>query len=64
VSKKPGGSTDVQRVVHDWEVGRCYTFDQRIVVAPFVSPEEVVAEYNKWSGHEVPALGPEVPSAR
>ena len=64
LTQSPLTAWDVQRVVHNWEVGVCYTFDQRLLVATFESREKVLQEYESWSGRTVPDLGPPVDSSR
>jgi len=64
VHHQPGvdlGVADVfePRGVHGWKVGRCYTFDQRILISPFQSRQAIVDAYQAWSGVEVPGIRPE-----
>lgn len=44
---------DWQYIIHDYEVGRSYGYRARLVYKPWVSREDVIAEYEKWSGHKV-----------
>jgi hypothetical protein len=52
---KPGTNPawDWQFIVHDYEVGGHYGYKARLVYKKWVSREDVVAEYEKWSGRKV-----------
>ncbi|OGG04477.1 MAG: hypothetical protein A3F83_17115 [Candidatus Glassbacteria bacterium RIFCSPLOWO2_12_FULL_58_11] len=44
---------DFQYLIFDYQVGQRYGFKARAVYKPFVSPEDVISEYEKWSGRKV-----------
>ena len=52
---KPGTNPawDWQYIIHDYEVGESYGYKARLVYKPWVSREDVIAEYEKWSRHKV-----------
>lgn len=44
---------DWQYIVHDYKVGSSYGYKARLVYKPWVSRQDVIDEYEKWSGHTV-----------
>jgi hypothetical protein len=52
---KPGTNPawDWQYIIHDYEVGESYGYKARMVYKPWVGRDDVIAEYESWSGHKV-----------
>ena len=51
-----GGGTpawDFQLIIPNYRVGERYGFRARIVVKKFISREDVIREYERWSGEKV-----------
>lgn len=44
---------DFHHIIHDYEVGETYRFKVRLVYKPFISTEDVILEYERWSGRTV-----------
>lgn len=44
---------DFYYLIHNYRVGTSYGFNARLVYKPFVSSEDVIVEYERWSGKAV-----------
>lgn len=44
---------DFQYIIPDYKAGKKYGYKARVVYKPFISREDVIAEYERWSGQKV-----------
>lgn len=44
---------DFQYLIQDYQVGQEYGFRARMIYKPFVSEQDIIAEYERWSGRKV-----------
>ena len=44
---------DFHYLIYNYKVGERYSFKARLVYKPFVSRDDVINEYEKWSGEKV-----------
>jgi len=44
---------DFQYIIYDYKVNEKYSFKARVVYKPFINREDVISEYEKWSGKNI-----------